>query len=564
MAWKDQPTTPDEFREAVLDIQDDVLLNHTDEAMDKALATGKKIKATVKAKGRKATEQIVVDSGATPEVAEAIVDQAAKEENIFPHALISVLLSRSQSERQVLTAEAMTSNETSRWIDDVNVSDKKSLNGSNELLAQARASGDAYTCFLLALKVSQRVVRSEQALALGLYAMSNDFERDRKTYLAGKATGQVKAVFDLLEKVLDGTARVEEQDHFRKSLIARIEDANGLDPDGLKQSNRHGPDGMVWSQTKAKKPLLIVGYMTTRDDADKPIDTARSIERHWRDFLPADAEVLVVLSGASPVAEVGRMQRENVSIADWADDVAILRAASTVFEVMDHTVIPAIEGGQVKFAGWFSSAEPCVLDKNMAATVKQSLDRLMSAGYPPSTGRGIEVLTQTLHVLNHWGSRHPETFPYFEDQKVIDWVKNCPVTKGGLATTKKNTLRALRDTKERALLDAELDRAQREEEIKQDLAKQPRVSPKDVAKLKKKVMDKLIGEGKRFKNLDTSSVIYLMACVNEGDSHSVQRIIDGENPRKVRSEVLNARAALGFDDDLDDVSPQVKNGRAHR
>ncbi|PQV53362.1 hypothetical protein [Paraburkholderia sp. BL21I4N1] len=564
MAWKDQPTTPAEFRDIALDVQDDLHLDKKDEAVKKADDGGQRIRSTVKTKGRKATEQIVVDSGASATVAKAIVDEAAKERKIFPSALISVMLSRSQSERHMLTAEAMTSNETSRWIDDVNVSDKQSLAGSNELLAQAKVSGDAYTCFLLALKVSQRVVRSEQALAVAFYALSNDFERDRKTYLAGKATGQVKAVFDLLEKVLDGTASSEEQNIFRKSLIARVEEANSMDPGDLTKPNRPGPDAQVSSKTKSGQSLLVAGYMTTRDDAGKPIDTARSLEKHWRGLfsgLAENAQVLIVLAGASPVAEVARMRGENAErIASWADDVAVLRTASTVFETMDATVMPAILSGKAKFAGWFSSAEPVVLDAGIAETVQQSLDHLMAQGYPASTGRGIEIMTQTLNVLNHWAVKHPESFPYFQDQKVIDWVEKCPVMKGGLASALSNTSLAIDQSQERAILRAEMKRAAREEEIARDLESRPQAAPKDVAKLKKKVMDKLIGEGKRFKDLETSSVAYLLACVNEGDAHSVQRIIDGENPRTVRIEVLEARAAIAFDDE----GPQVKNGRAHR
>lgn len=576
MASKDQTVSPDTISFIAHEVQDDLHSNKKAEALVKAHEGGMRIQRNVRATSRKATEQVVIESGATPSVAKEIVTEAVKKPKVLPHALISTLLSRTQAARRILTPEAVTANETSRWIDDVNVADKKSFAGSTELLNDAISSGDAFTCLLRALQVSRRGVRSEQVLATAFYAISDDFERDRRAFRNGRSDGDVKTYFDLLEKVLNGSADSEEAETFRSALISRVEEVNGMEKDDLLRLNRHGPDAMVWSKTEDGRPLLLVGYMSNQDDAEKPILTAHSIEKHLPDLLrdlPEGAEVMVVVAGSSLVAESARMKGENRNLDTWADDVAVVRAASTIFEVMDSNIIPEMLRGRLKFSGWFAASDPFVLGKDFADPVKEAVDSLMSRGYPSGTGRGIEIMTQSLNVLTNWASRHPESYPYFQNQKTMDWVRGCPIMKDGVASIKTNAIRALRQDRETAILDAEMDREQRNEEILRDRkAKQvttPTSTPtpnKAVEELKQLVLATIVGEGRRFKSLQGTSGIYLMAFINEGDSASVKKIIEGANPRALRLEVLEARAAVAFDgpDEPAEQQPAAKKRAKNR
>ncbi|HDR8994484.1 TPA: hypothetical protein QDB01_000361 [Burkholderia vietnamiensis] len=467
MAWKDQPLDSTEFRELAGNVQDDMLLGAEDQAVRQAAVGGKQIRTTVRATSRKKTEAIIVEGGASPDDAKAIVGVAVKDQTPPPSSLLFALLARTMEERKALTSTSMRSHEMNRWIDDANGKDKISMLDYSELIEQAKSVGDVYTCFLYALKASQRVFKSELALAVGLYAMSLDFERDLELVKNGKAHAGVGNIFKLIDKVISDEATPNEIDTFVTSLVSRVEEVNMMKHGDLHKASRNGADAKVWSRTADGDPLLIAGYMTMNGTAEKSKLTGQSFSRHFRDYqellkTKPGAKLWVISAGSTPIQEIGRMKSGDVDLlVSQANDLAVMRHASMLFSVMDPLVLPSIKKGETLLTAWHFGAEEITFDDKMAKVIKGSIDRLMKAGYPTDDERGRKVIKHVLFTLNAWAHNSPETFPYFGNKKVIDWVEQCPLFMEDVGDIKNNTADALNKSKEAAILRAERDRETR-------------------------------------------------------------------------------------------------------
>ncbi|MCA8180635.1 hypothetical protein [Burkholderia vietnamiensis] len=507
MARPDRPLTAADFHHLVENIAYDQVLMGTEDnlALQTAGSGLQRLRATVLAEGRAATVKIVVKSGASKRVAEAIVDEAARDATVLPLELLSVLTVESQQERIRQVPEAMVSYETSRWIDGVdNIDDDEpaSLRSTESLLEQARQRGDAFASFRFLLMVSKRVLRADWALRAAFYLLSNDLERDRQAYGAGEGSTEVRQVFDLVGKVLDGSATDKETETFRQALLARVEQANGMepgtvrdalrertrketvDPDEIVRYSHRGPDAMVWSTTPDGRPHLIVGFASPLATIEEAKEIGYTIDERWRDLpMTDDADLLVVTAGVSPVMEPKRMMlmgEDAQRVAAWADDVAVVRAANVMLAMVDPTVVPAMTRGQAAFAGWFQAARPVLFDGTFATTLQGAIDRLMATGYPQHAGPGYDIMDpsgyghqimrQTFSALNEWPFIHPESFPYFGKKEVVDWVEKYPVFMGGMASMKSSTRLALRDSRNDALDMTEKSRAKVEQSIRQHRA----------------------------------------------------------------------------------------------
>ncbi|MBJ9920654.1 MULTISPECIES: hypothetical protein [Burkholderia] len=485
MARADQPLTAHTFNDLVLDVQDSVRLEKTEQALSQAHRGALRLLATVKLKGRPFTEAIIAEGGASPELAQAIVDQATRLDGSLPLVLLAALMEGLRSDRQRLAADAMTSHAMARWVDGADPKEAATALSSTVLLAKAE-SAKAYPCFLYAMILARRVIRNDRALRAALYICSNDVEQDRQAYTAGQAAEDVGQVFGLVATVLGGSADEDGLDRFSQALTSRVELANGVaagaardplgervprsfgpDPRDVERVRGRSPDAMVWSTTRDGRPHLIIGYASIWDNAKARTDVGFCLEHHWRGLpMTDDADLLVITSGPSPVADAGRTHSDRA----WADDVAVVRTAATVFGPEDPTVLPAILRGQAAFAGWFFAAKPVVLDVGIAATIQRSLNALMADGYPSDNRRGIEILVQTLSVLHAWAIKHPESFPYFQDQKVVDWLDRCPVTKEGVATASTGASLIVDRPRAKVVEMAERSRAKREAELARDRA----------------------------------------------------------------------------------------------
>ncbi|MBR8082596.1 hypothetical protein KDX23_07535 [Burkholderia vietnamiensis] len=495
MARTDRPLTAGDFHDLIETTYDQLHIgNEENLAIQSAGIGAQRLRSTVAAEGRAATVKMVVKSGVSKSLANAIVDEATKEGLVLPLGLLSVLSVESQQERIRLVPLAMTSNETARWVDDVdNVDDDEpaSFRSTAELMELARDAGDHDSTFHLVMMVARRVLRSDRALRAALYLVSNDLERDRRAYAAGEASPNVKRMFDLVGMVLDGAATDKKLAKFSEALLARVEEVNGTEPGAVRDALRErarkqsvgqggavrysyrGPDAMVWSTTPDGRPHLIVGYASPLSLVTEVEEIASALNDRWRDLpMTDDADLLVVIAGASPVMEIKRMGGEDgVRVAAWADDVAMVRTADTMFAMTDPTVVPAMTRGQAAFAGWFQSARPALIDAAFAAVVQGSLDRLVAAGYPDSNQRGHDIMNHSFLALSAWVAVHPESFPYFGNRDLVAWVNNCPMFLNGVGKARSG-LRALLDySRDRAIEHAEGSRSLIEQGIQRHRAR---------------------------------------------------------------------------------------------
>ncbi|PQV53476.1 hypothetical protein [Paraburkholderia sp. BL21I4N1] len=567
MAWKDKPTTPSEFRDLAGEVYDDMHLGQEEEAVRQAAAGGEQIRTTVRATSRKKTEEIIIESGATPENAKAIVGVAVKDQTPPPSSLLFALMARTLEERKDLTSKAMRSHEMNRWIDDANGQDKISMLDYSELLEQAKTVGDIYTCFLYALKASKRVFKSELGLAAGLYAMSVDFERDLELVKTGKAHVGVSNVFKLLDKVISDEATPKEIDLFVTSLIARVEEVNMMKPGDLHKASRNGADAKVWSRTADGEPLLIAGYMTMNGTAEKAEQTAESLTRHYREYLELlkqrpGAKLQVISAGSTPIQEIGRMRGEDVSLlVTQADDLAVMRHASMLFSVMDPMLMQDLKKGSTLLTAWHFGAEEINFEGKMAREIKGSIDRLMKAGYPADDERGRKVMKHVLFTLNAWASNNPETFPYFGNQKVIDWVDECPIFMDNVEKALTATSALLQVPKENAILRAEMKRTNRDSALtRQHETKTPKGHPDVVADLEK--IAKKAGILDKYPQGSTSGT-ELRNLIKVGADYAVRRCADKVNPANPRTEWKAWQAEHQLVQDVP-TETKVKNGRKHR
>ena len=454
------------LKASAIEIQSDLKVGQTESAAVKADGVIHKVRASVAKNGADKTVAIAVEAGATEKQGRALAKVAAASRQP-PSVMLLALLERSVAKRRKAIREAVCSVETSRWVDGlVETNEPEARRSQKELVAEAVAAGDPFTCLLVAARIATRQVRAEFVTKLTLYSLSKAFIKDAKAHAAdpqGPEAAELRDLFIGMEKVLDGTANATEITRFTKALAARMEKGLNLPEDSAWRLLTAGPDAMAALPKEEGIDAVGIAYGTANDSARKAIATAGSIRRDWRKIRKAPGLIRMFFAGCPIVlGDATRMQNDGETLAPLAADMARLQVAQTLLTTVEHGIVECMLAGKVVAEGlYFSTSEPVELGMDLFEDTKNSILAVAEIGYPGDHGRGHEMWLTLMGTITAWGENWPETFPWFGDEKLKAWISAYPhkVSNEDVKSATKSAKRLVGMSREEAIAEAEEDRA---------------------------------------------------------------------------------------------------------
>lgn len=453
--------TADELRGIVEASHDHARCGESDLGLKSARGGTELLRKVATAKGRKAAVVVSKNAGFSDEDAETVVVEVS-EGRPLPSGLVTAMLKKT-SERATSVREAVCSNETGLFVD----GSKENRDVTTaELMEAARNNRDPFKAFVFIARAVMRSVRAERIGQVGLYALSDAFVADMKAFQesSGKAPRDVADMFGLLDKIRDGKESKDERTRFEAAIKSRIETALEVKLDDRGISIK-GTDGTTQIKVQGRGREFGVLYATSDSSAAKLAANSDSIRSHWENISSQGKPVRLFFVG-SPIApcDVSRLKtghelgESNRPMAEIGLDLAKLQTALSLLRT-DRAVVDGMLAGTVVAEGlYFSTGKPFVLDKNLFDETASSIAAIASSEsrYPPSTERGRQAWLCIVNTIAAWAAEHPETFPWFEDKGLLEWLQNCPAglreRADGNAATRAAILSA-RQTRQDAILD---------------------------------------------------------------------------------------------------------------
>ncbi len=525
------------LKDSAVEIQSDLKVGQTDAALVKADGVIKDVKASVAKNGVEKTVAIAVKAGASQSQGQGLIDFAMAEPEP-PSGMVRAMIQRAVSERQLAVRLAVCSVETSRWVDGLAETNKpEARRNQKELIAEALASGDPFTCLMLAARMATRQVRAEFITKLALYSLSTAFVLDAKAHDESEQVAhaaQLRELFIGMEKILDGTATKAEKKLFSKALAARIEVGLDLPQKSVWRLMKAGPDALAKLPMEGTLSVTGVGYGTADDSADKAVATAGTIRRDYSKLRKVGGLIRMFFVGCPIVlGDAKRMLEDGEKLAALAPAMAKLQVAQTLLTTAETGIVERMLAGKLIAEGlYFSTGKPVEIGADLFEETKLAIEEVVLAGYPANTGRGREIWATVLGTLNGWMRNWPETFPWFENKEMQAWFSQYPhklrdekidILTDGVAAYAKHT-------REEAIALAEERRQLWLVRLEEEAAKDPKLT--DAARSK---MEQQHEEASSMYPEGSTSRRALDALRNADDAEGIRLVAEeGANPRKVR------------------------------
>lgn len=538
---KTDPQNPDPsdlnakgLKASAIEIQSDLKVGQTESAAVKADGVIHKVRASVAKNGADKTVAIAVEAGATEKQGRALAAMAAASRQP-PSGIVKAMVERSIAMRRKAIRKAVCSVETSRWVDGLlDTNDPETRRNQRELVAEAVASGDLFTCLLIAARIATRQVRAEFVTKLALYALSKAFIRDAKRHAKGDQGPDADELRDLfigMEKVLDETADPTEITRFTKALASRMEQGLGLPEDSAWRLLAAGPDAMAALPEEEGPNAIGIAYGTANDSAEKAVSTAGTMRRDWQKLRKAAGLIRMFFAGCPIVlGDASRMQNDGEALAPLAADMARLQVAHMLLTTLECGIVECMLAGKVVAEGlYFSTGEPVELGADLFEDTKKSILAVAANGYPGNHGRGNEMWLTLMGTISAWATNWPETFPWFGNKELIDWIDGNPhlIRNESVRSSAAATSGIVGKTREHAIAQAERIR-------KEYLATQEAEAPLVEEKVMSRTMRQFKTLIKRYAKKG-SSRRSLNAMLADKDVEGIRMVYEeNKNPRKVR------------------------------